>query len=175
MKEKNNGTLFGKAEWVSWWMEYLGRFQGQKPKGRRTKGFWPKDLPRDSIHHDSLSKVFPYNIISFSSQTSTSREEFISANALGSIMVNIQGMMPYIQQQQKNPEWLKQKFTYLVFKRMLWDISANWCSQSFPLGPAPRPGRVMLLMCVSICMFVCLSPPPPEAWTFRYILDTLDL
>ena len=82
MKEKNNGTLFGKAEWVSWWMEYLGRFQGQKPKGRRTKGFWPKDLPRDSIHHDSLSKVFPYNIISFSSQTSTSREEFISANGL---------------------------------------------------------------------------------------------
>ena len=53
-----------------------------KTKSRRTKGFWPRDLPRDSIHHDSLSKVFPYNIISFSSQTSTSREEFIFANGL---------------------------------------------------------------------------------------------
>ena len=43
----------------------------------------------------------------------------------------------------------------------------------FSLGPALRPGRVMVLMCLSVCVLVCLSPP--EAWTFRYLLDTLDL
>ena len=49
----------------------------------------------------------------------------------------------------------------------------------FSLGPAPRPGRVMVLMCVCVCVLVCVlvcvSVPPPEAWTFRYLLDTLDL
>ena len=39
--------------------------------------------------------------------------------------------------------------------------------KQFSLGPAPRQGRFMVLMCVSV--------PPPEAWTFRYLLDTLDL
>ena len=47
----------------------------------------------------------------------------------------------------------------------------------FSLGPAPRPGRVMVLMCVSVCLPVCLLVclSPPEVWTFRYLLDTLDL
>ena len=66
----------------------------------------------------------------------------------------------------------------------------------FSLGPAPRPGQVMVLMCVFVCLFVCLSvcPPslPPQSlevplgylgplvtfyipWTFRYLLDTLEL
>ena len=48
----------------------------------------------------------------------------------------------------------------------------------FSLGPAPRPGRVMVLM----CLFVCLSPPQKPGplgtfwipWTFKYLLDTLD-
>ena len=34
-----------------------GRFQGQNPRGRRPQGFWPRDLPRHNIHHDT-SKVF---------------------------------------------------------------------------------------------------------------------
>ena len=47
--------------------------------------------------------------------------------------------------------------------------------RTFSLGPAPRPGRVMVLMCVSVCVHVCLPAPPPccphmklEYW------DTLD-
>ena len=30
----------------------------------------------------------------------------------------------------------------------------------FSLGPAPRPGRVMVLMCVCVCLSVCLSVHP---------------
>ena len=51
------GTLFEKAEEVSWWMLCLGRSQGQNPRGRRPQGFWPRDLPRHNIHHDT-SKAF---------------------------------------------------------------------------------------------------------------------
>ena len=29
----------------------------------------------------------------------------------------------------------------------------------FSLGPAPRLGRVMVLMCVCVCMSVCVCPP----------------
>ena len=53
-----------------------------KPKTRRAaclKGFWLRDLPRDSIHHDS-PEAFPYNIILWSSQTS--KEGFLSVNGL---------------------------------------------------------------------------------------------
>jgi hypothetical protein len=53
-----------------------------KPKTRRAaclKGFWLRDLPRDSIHHDS-PEVFPYNIIIWPSQTS--KEGFLSVNGL---------------------------------------------------------------------------------------------
>ena len=35
----------------------------------------------------------------------------------------------------------------------------------FSLGPAPRPGQVMVLMCLFVRLFVCLSPqqqPGPE-------------
>ena len=55
-------------------------------------------------------------------------------------------------------------FFFIIFKYL------------FSLGPAPRPGRVMVLMCLSVCLCACLfaCPPPPEAWTFRYLLDTLD-
>ena len=40
----------------------------------------------------------------------------------------------------------------------------------FSLDPALRTGRVMVLICVS----VCLSVPPPESRTARYPQDTLD-
>ena len=53
----NIGTVFEKAEEVSWWMLCLGKSQGQKPRGRRPQGFWPRDLPRHNIQHDT-SKVF---------------------------------------------------------------------------------------------------------------------
>ena len=43
----------------------------------------------------------------------------------------------------------------------------------FSLGLALRPGRDMVLMCLCVCLFACLSPP--EAWTFRCLSDTLDL
>ena len=53
-----------------------------RPKTRGAtglKGFWPRDLPRDSIHHYS-PKGSPYNVIPSSSWTS--KEGFISANGL---------------------------------------------------------------------------------------------
>ena len=34
----------------------------QNPRGRRTEDFWLRDLPKDSIHHDS-PEAFPYNVI----------------------------------------------------------------------------------------------------------------
>ena len=37
--------MCGKAEAVGWWMESLGKFQGQNPRGRRPTGFWPQDFP----------------------------------------------------------------------------------------------------------------------------------
>ena len=43
----------------------------------------------------------------------------------------------------------------------------------FSLGTAPRPGHGID---VSVCLFVCLSvPSPPEAWTFKNILEILYL
>ena len=46
-------------------------------------------------------------------------------------------------------------------------------SRYFSPGLAPRPRRVMILMCLCVC--ICMSPLPQEAWTLRYLLDTLDL
>ena len=54
---ENIRTLFEKAEEVSWWMLCVGRSQGQNQRGRRPQGFWPRDLLRHNIHHDT-SKVF---------------------------------------------------------------------------------------------------------------------
>ena len=45
---------------------------------------------------------------------------------------------------------------------------------AFSLGPAHRPGQVMVWMCLCVCVCVCLLVPSPEAWTFRYLFDTLD-
>ena len=43
----------------------------------------------------------------------------------------------------------------------------------FSLGPALRPGGVMVLMCLLVCLFVCLLvPSSPKGWTFRNPLDT---
>ena len=39
----------------------LGRSRGQKPRGLRPLGFWPWDLPRHNIHHDT-SSAFSYNV-----------------------------------------------------------------------------------------------------------------
>ena len=50
-------------------MKSLGKSQGQNPRGRRPEGFWPKDFPRDSIHHDT-PKAFPHTFILQSSRTS---------------------------------------------------------------------------------------------------------
>ena len=43
------------------------------------EGFWPRDFPRDSIHHDT-PKAFPHIFILLSSRTS--KEEFLSVNGL---------------------------------------------------------------------------------------------
>ena len=36
------GTMCGKVEGVGWWMESLGKSQGQNPRGPRPQGFWPR-------------------------------------------------------------------------------------------------------------------------------------
>ena len=70
----------------------------------------------------------------------------------------------------------------------LWNLSSTFlpvlnfaaCSRlyaclrlwQFSLCPALRPGRVMVLMCLSVCLSVCLSAPPPKAWTFRSKTDS---
>ena len=46
---------------VSWWMLCLGRSRGQNPWGLRPLGFWPWDLPRHNIHHDT-SSAFSNNV-----------------------------------------------------------------------------------------------------------------
>ena len=74
-------------------MECLGRSQGQNPRGRRPRGFWPRDLSRHNIHHGT-SKAFSYNVIIIA--THTSKEGFLSGyvwpmDSLGSIVVIIPG------------------------------------------------------------------------------------
>ena len=49
------------------------------------EGFWPRDLPRDSIHHDS-PKAFPYNVILLASWASV-WHFFQPMEPLGSIMI----------------------------------------------------------------------------------------
>ena len=43
------GTLFGKAEGVSWWLECLGRSQGQNQKCRRRRAFLAAG-PFEALH-----------------------------------------------------------------------------------------------------------------------------
>ena len=50
-----------------------------KPEGPQARRFWPWDLLRHSIHHDT-PKGFPYNIILPASRTS--KEGFLSVNGL---------------------------------------------------------------------------------------------
>ena len=40
--------------------------------------------------------------------------------------------------------------------------SANQTLWQFSLGPTLRRGRVMVLMCVSVCLSVCLFSPPHQ-------------
>ena len=47
----------------------------QNPSGLRPRGFWPRDLRRHNIHHDT-SKVFFVNVILIASRTS--KEGFLS-------------------------------------------------------------------------------------------------
>ena len=54
-------TLYEKALEVSWWMLCLGRSRGQNPRGLRPLGFWPCNLPRHNIHHDT-SSAFSNNV-----------------------------------------------------------------------------------------------------------------
>ena len=56
-------------------MLWLGRSQGQNPRGHRPRRFWPRDPPRHNIHHDT-SKVFSYNVIIIASRTN--KEGFLS-------------------------------------------------------------------------------------------------
>ena len=68
-------AIFGKAEGVLWLMEFLGKCSGQNQRGRRPKGFWPRDFPRDSTHHDTpnafpLTMIHPMLFILLSSRTS---------------------------------------------------------------------------------------------------------
>ena len=53
-------TFYEKTFEVSWWMLCLGRSRGQTPWGLQPLGFWPWDLPRHSIHHDT-PLAFPNN------------------------------------------------------------------------------------------------------------------
>ena len=65
------GTMCGKAESVSWWKKSLGKSQDQNPRGRRPRGFWPRDF----IHYDT-PKAFPHIFILLSSRTS--KEGFLA-------------------------------------------------------------------------------------------------
>ena len=62
------------------------------------------------------------------------------------------------------------------------DLTEDKSLVEFSRGPATRPGRAMVLMCVFVCLSVCLSPKKHGPlgtfwipWTFRYLLDTLEL
>ena len=56
------------------------------------KGFWPRDFPRDSIHHDT-PKAFPHIFILLSSRTS--KEGFLFPMvSLGTPLENGEGMKP---------------------------------------------------------------------------------
>ena len=45
---------------------------------------------------------------------------------------------------------------------------------NFSLCPAPRPGRVMVMMCRSVCLCVCLSVLPPIIYIHqKFILWTM--
>ena len=43
-------------------------------------------------------------------------------------------------------------------------------------GPQARPSHCIdMCVCVCVCLHACLCVCPPKDWTFRYLLDTLDL
>ena len=48
------------------------RYHGQNPRGLRPLGFWPWDLPRHNIHHDT-SSAFSNNIPMYSVQRKVNR------------------------------------------------------------------------------------------------------
>ena len=47
------GTICEKAEGVSWWIESLGKSQGENQRGLSHRGFYPLDFLRNSIHHNT--------------------------------------------------------------------------------------------------------------------------
>ena len=55
----------------------LGRSQGQNPRGRRPRRFWPQDLLRHNIHHDT-SKVF-FHKMSFLQHPGLVKRDFFQA------------------------------------------------------------------------------------------------
>ena len=67
--KSKNGTLFGKAEGVEWWMKSLGKLQHQNLRGRRPWGFLPRDFP-EGLHSPPYTQgfFFPYNVILWSSR-----------------------------------------------------------------------------------------------------------
>ena len=78
-----------------------------------------------------------------------------------------------IYDERKKNLWGKKgkKHFLLIFKEDVFSPS---------LIPASMPGRshgidVSVCVCVCVCVPMCKSPPPEEAWTLRYPLDTLDL
>ena len=89
-------------------------------------------------------------------------------------------------------EFLSFGWFFPFFKKMgVWDILGatiriGWAMlclkyAGFSLGLALRPGQVMVLMFLFVCVSVCLSPPQKPGplgtfwtpWTFMYLLDTL--
>ena len=60
-------------------------------------------------------------------------------------------------------------FSFKSFKNRYVQSLYDQITQEFWLGPVLRQGRVMVLMCLFVCLWVCLSVPPPKkkkAWTF---------
>ena len=57
-----SGTIWRKAEWISWRMESLRKSQGQNPRGHRPWGFCPRDFPRDRLTmiHPRLFHTFSF-------------------------------------------------------------------------------------------------------------------
>ena len=58
----NTGTMCGKAEAISGWIESLGKSQGQNPRGCRPRWFWSRDFSRESIQqlHPRLFHTFSF-------------------------------------------------------------------------------------------------------------------
>ena len=58
------------------------------------------------------------------------------------------------------------------------ELDSDWSADKksylwiFSLGQVPSPGRVMVLMCLCVYLFVCLSVPPPMIQIYTWTIFT---